>query len=119
MSSEAIDERPTTSPDTSRGNGIASPETMTAASDSARSEVTQLAARIEHLERQQRLLKRDSLLIAGLTTVAAALALSVMLQKRFEPPQTLESVGTRRAISAQEFLLTDPQGHPRAKLTFE
>jgi len=83
-------------------------------------DVTELTARIEGLERQQRQLRRDSLLIAGLTTIVAALAIATMLENRFTPREEyVQPIVNRRAISAQAFLLTDAQGHPRAKLTFE
>ena len=82
--------------------------------------LARLAERIEQLERTQRRLKWDSLLVAGLTTIATALTVSVVLQRRFEPrPIEVQAVANRRAVFSQAFVLTDNQGHPRAKLTFE
>jgi len=83
-------------------------------------DMDELTARIEGLEREQRQLRRDALLIAGLTTIAAALAIATMVENRMMPrTEIVQPVGNHRVVSAQGFLLTDTQGRPRAKLTFE
>ena len=69
MAMEAIEDQPLSPAVASRQNGEALAE---ATPTSEIVLATALAERIEELERQQRQLKRDSLLIAGLTTIAAA-----------------------------------------------
>ena len=119
MSIETTEDRASTTADQGRGNGV--PHAEIAAEPSHAAEITQMAARIEELERQQKQIRRDSLLVAGLGTIAAALAISTMLSRQFEPPQqeAMQPAGAKRFVAAQAFLLTDPQGHPRARLTFE
>ncbi len=83
-------------------------------------DLEELTARIEGLEREHRQLRRDALLIAGLTTIAAALAIATLLENRYLPrTEIVEPIGNHRVVAAQGFLLTDTQGRPRAKLTFE
>src|SRR5882672_7085035 len=103
MAIEAIEDRPMSPPETS----------------SRAFEMTALAERIDSLERQHSRLKWDSLLIAGVTTIAVALIASMMLQPRPEAQTEAQLIVRPRTISAQSFVLTDPQGHPRARLTFE
>jgi len=123
MAIEAIEDQPLNPAVASRPNGEALAEaTPTVSVASSAVLVTDLVERIEELERQQHQLKRDSLLIAGLTTIAAALAIATMLQKQYEPRMEIQAqpiAANRRVVAAQAFLLTDTQGHPRAKLTFE
>jgi hypothetical protein len=117
MASEATEERPSSVPPIRRENGPTEAEATNATFGGL--EATRLAERIEELERQQREQRRDSLLVTGLAIVAAALAVSMLLQKSFAPPTESGPIVSPRTVSAQSFLLTDPQGHPRAKLTFE
>ena len=83
-------------------------------------DLTDILQRLGELEQEQRQLRWSSLLIAGLATIAVGLAVSTSLGQRFEPQGEMQPMGVnRRAIAAQAFVLTDPQGHTRAKLTFE
>ena len=116
MEIEAIDERSSNPLAPSRENGEARSATTEITDTSA---FSRLAERIEQLEKQQGQLKREALMVAGLTTVAVALAVSMFLQQRFQPPMEAQPAVKGRTVSAQAFLLTDPQGHPRARLTFE
>jgi len=120
MEIEAIDDRPSNPQGASRENGEALSAAIPATTERlAPIEVSTLTERIESLERQHSQLRRDALMIAGLTTIAAALAIATMFEKRMEPQAYMQPVLQPRAISAQAFLLTDAQGHPRSKLTFE
>ena len=120
MAIEVIEDRPLSARGTGGENGpglaVAQPATRETFGSS---EVTKLAERIDQLELQNRQLRRESLWIAALATITAAIVGSMLLQKAFEPPKEPETIGVRRSLTAQSFVLTDPQGHPRAKLTLE
>jgi len=120
MAMEAMDERPSSSPGASRENGGAETEARaTTSGGNDAFELARLKDRVAELEQQHSRLRWDSLLIAGVTTIAVALIISMMLQQRYESQASAQPIVQPRTVSAQSFLLTDPQGHPRARLTFE
>jgi hypothetical protein len=120
MAIEAIEDRPQSARGTGgeNGPGVALGQPVIRETFGY-SEVTKLTERLDDLERENRQRRRESLWIAALATITAVIVASMVLEKAFEPPKEAEPIGVRRAITAQSFVLTDPQGHPRAKLTVE
>ena len=120
MATETIDEQPSGLPGASRSNGgVLAGATPTTNEGANAFEMTKLRERIEQLERQHGRLKWDSLLIAGVTTVAVALIVSMMLLPRSVPQAEGQLTVRPRTLSAQSFVLTDPDGKPRARFTIE
>ena len=120
MAMEAMDERPSSSPGAGRENGGTEMEARSTTGDGISAfELARLKERIAELEEQHSRLRWDSLLVAGVTTIAVGLIVSMMLQRPSESQPGMQPIVKPRTISAQSFLLTDSQGHARARLTVE
>ena len=120
MDSEAIEDRPQSARGTGGENGPGlAPAQPVSRGTFGYAEIAQLTERVDHLERENRRRRRESLWIAALATITAAIVASMFLEKAFQPPKAPETIGVRRSVTAQSFVLTDPQGHPRARLTLE
>ena len=82
-------------------------------------EIAALAARVERLEGENRQMRRETLLVAAITTIAAGIVATLLAQDtlptRSSNPQAFH---TPRRLSAEAFVLTDAQGQPRAELKF-
>jgi len=120
MESEAIEDRPQSTRATGGENGPAlAPARPVSRETFGYAEIAQLTERVDDLERENHRRRRESLWTAALAIITAAIVASMFLEKAFEPAKAPETIGVRRAVTAQSFVLTDPQGHPRAKLTLE
>ncbi|MGH7803301.1 MAG: hypothetical protein ACREQJ_03060 [Candidatus Binatia bacterium] len=80
--------------------------------------ITALAERVERLEAENRQIRREALLLAAITTIAAG-TLAVLLATDRGPTTSIPAyTQAPRRIAAEAFVLTDAQGQPRAELKF-
>ena len=77
-----------------------------------------LRERVERLEQQNRQLRRESLLLAGIVTIAAGILASILVQRNLDPQRSARMLASPRRIAAEAFVLTDAHGQPRAELKF-
>ncbi|MGH7900004.1 MAG: hypothetical protein ACREQQ_18760 [Candidatus Binatia bacterium] len=81
--------------------------------------VRALTERVADLENDHQRLRRDAFLLAAVTAVVSLLLASSLFRGGAADKKETSRIMSPRFVEAQAFLLKDPQGHVRARLTLE
>ena len=107
MSTEAIQATALSAPDVAEHTATRPP-----------AEITALTERVERLESENRQMRRESLLLAAITTIAAGVVATLLARDAAPTRDNPQAFHAPRRLSAEAFVLTDAQGQPRAELKF-